>query len=180
MPVVSVQPETGRRWLGRTNRVPPPDILAAMINQIVQWDPFRELENVHRRLTNLLDDGGRSRRNGKESMAVADWAPVVDITEDEKSYVFRAELPEVKKEDVHVTVEHGVLTLSGERKFEQEEKSKKYHRIERSYGSFTRSFALPDDVDGAKVNAAYKDGVLTVTVAKSESAKPKHIEVKVS
>ena len=153
-----------------------------MMNQIVNWDPFQELENMHRRLSSLMSDNGRSRRsgNGRESMMVSEWAPVVDISEDAKSYVIKAELPEVKKEDVHVTVENGVLTLSGERKFEKEEKGRKHHRIERSYGTFVRSFALPDNVDATKVNATYKDGLLTVSVAKSESAKPKQIEVRVA
>jgi HSP20 family protein len=151
------------------------------MNQIVQWDPFHELENMHRRLTSLFNPDSRSdRRNGKESMIVSEWAPVVDITEDEKSFLIKAELPEVKKEDVHVTVENGVLTLTGERKFEKEEKNKKYHRVERGYGTFARSFTLPDNIDANKVNATYKDGLLTVTVAKSETAKPKQIEVKIS
>jgi HSP20 family protein len=152
-----------------------------MMNQIVQWDPFQELENMHRRLASLFNPGTRSdRRDGKESMIASEWAPVVDITEDEKSFLIKAELPEVKKEDVHVTVENGVLTLTGERKFEKEEKNKKYHRVERGYGTFARSFTLPGNIDANKVNATYKDGLLTVTVAKSETAKPKQIEVKIS
>ena len=112
-------------------------------------------------------------------MTVAEWAPTVDITEDEKNYIIKAELPDVKKEDVHVRVENGVLTITGERKAEKEEKNKKYHRVERSYGSFARSFTLPENVEAEKVSAAYKDGLLTVTVAKSEKAQPKQIEVKV-
>jgi HSP20 family protein len=187
-PVVSVQPDNGRCRLGRTHATPPPDHLqtAEAMNQLTKWDPFHELENMHRRLTTLFDgdtDGDTSRRrngNSRESMTVAEWAPVVDITEDDKAYVIKAELPEVKKEDVHVTVENGVLTLTGERKVEKEEKGRKYHRIERSYGTFARSFALPDDIDANKVNASYKDGMLTITVAKSEHAKPRQIEVKIS
>ena len=137
---------------------------------------------MHRRLATVLDGGNRSHRrnnNGTEPMVVAEWAPTVDITEDEKFYVIKTELPEVKKEDVHVTVEDGVLTLTGERKFEKEEKGKKYHRIERSYGRFARTFALPDNIDAGKINATFKEGILTVTVAKSENAKPKQIEVKI-
>jgi len=153
-----------------------------MTNQIVQWDPFQELENMHRRLTSLMGGHGSSRRNGndRESMVVSEWAPVVDITEDEASYVIKAELPEVKKEDVRVTVDNGVLTLTGERRFEKEEKGRKHHRIERSYGTFARSFALPENIDAGKVNASFKDGLLTITVAKSENAKPRQIEVKVA
>ncbi|TAJ35162.1 MAG: Hsp20/alpha crystallin family protein, partial [Nitrospirae bacterium] len=115
-----------------------------------------------------------------EAMTVAEWAPLVDIVEDEKEYLIKAELPEVKKEDVKVTVQDDVLTITGERKYEKEEKGKKYHRVERAYGSFERSFTLPEDADGAKVNAEFKDGILKVHVAKSEKAKPKSIEVKVS
>jgi len=113
-------------------------------------------------------------------MTVAEWAPAVDITEDDKEYLVKAELPEVNKENVKVTVENGILTISGERQFEKEEKGRKYHRIERSYGSFVRSFGLPDDADAEKVEAQFTDGVLKVHVAKSEAAKPKQIEVKVT
>lgn len=104
----------------------------------------------------------------------------VDITEDEKEYVIKAELPEVKKEDVKLTVQDNVLAISGERKYEKEEKDKKYHRVERAYGSFLRSFTLPEDADGSKVAAEYKDGLLKVHLPKAERAKPKSIEVKVS
>ena len=104
--------------------------------------------------------------------------PLVDITEDESEYLITAELPEVKKDGVRVTVENGMLTIAGERKFDG--KNKKWHRVERSYGSFARSFALPDDGDAAKVNAEFKDGLLKVHVAKSEAARPKQIEVNVS
>lgn len=113
-------------------------------------------------------------------MTVAAWAPLVDITEDEKEYLITADLPEVKKNEVKVTVENGILSIAGERKFEKEEKNKRYHRVERAYGSFLRTFSLPDDADAEKVNAEFKDGVLRVHVAKSEHARPRQIEVKVS
>ncbi len=115
----------------------------------------------------------------EESLTLTEWTPVVDISEDDKQYLIKAELPEIKREEVSVKVENGVLTLSGERKMEKEEKGKKYHRIERAYGSFTRSFTLPDDADGNKVTAHFKDGVLQVCVPKNERARPKAIEVKV-
>ena len=111
---------------------------------------------------------------------MADWAPLADITEDDKEYLIKLELPEVKTEDVKVTVENGVLTISGERKFEKEEKNKKYHRVERAYGSFMRRFTLPDDADAEKGKAEFKDGMLTVHVSKSEKAKPKQLEVAVA
>jgi HSP20 family protein len=104
----------------------------------------------------------------------------VDIAEDEKEYLITAELPQVKKEEVKLTVERGVLTLTGERKFEKEEKGRKYHRIERAYGSFVRSFSVPDDADSGKVTADFKDGVLRVHLPKSEKAQPKAIDIKVA
>lgn len=104
----------------------------------------------------------------------------VDITEDEKEYVIKAELPDIKKENVKLTVHDNVLAISGERKYEKEEKDKKYHRVERAYGSFLRSFTLPEDADGSKVAAEFKDGILNVHLPKSAQAKPKSIEVKIS
>ena len=106
--------------------------------------------------------------------------PFGNGTEDDKEYLVKAELPEVKKEELKVTVEDGVLTISGERKFEKEENNKRYHRVERAYGSFARSFTVPDDADPAKVHAEFKDGVLNVRIEKAERAKPKTIDVKVS
>lgn len=143
------------------------------------WDPFRELEDLSSRLASGF---GRSlwRREGKDNLAMAEWAPVVDITEDKKEYLINAELPGVKKEDVKVTVEHGMLTIRGERKFEHEEKEEKAHRIERAYGSFMRSFSVPDDADAGKIDAEFKDGMLKIRLPKSETAKPKQIDIKVS
>jgi HSP20 family protein len=149
------------------------------MSALTRWDPFKEMDDLQKRLTSIFGLGPQRTANGKEDMTLAQWLPLVDITEDEKEYLIKAELPEVKKEDVKVTVENGVLTVSGERKFEKEEKDKKYHRIERSYGSFTRSFSVPDDADDTKVSAEFKDGVLIVHLAKSEKARPKSIEVKV-
>lgn len=151
------------------------------MNNLIRWDPFKEMDDLQKRLTSMFGLSPTRLTDGRqETMTVAQWSPVVDVTEDDKEYLIKAELPEVKKEDVKVTVENGVLTLSGERKFEKEEKSRKYHRIERSYGSFTRSFSVPDDADESKVFAEFKDGLLTVRLAKSEKARPKSIEVKVS
>ena len=151
-----------------------------MTNTLTRWNPLRELEDFQSRILNAFNPASARRGNGQESLAQAEWMPLVDIAEDDKEYLITAELPEVKKEDVKVTMENGVLIITGERKFEKEEKNKKWHRVERSYGSFARTFALPDDGDAAKVNAEFKDGILTVRVAKSEAAKPKQIEVKVS
>jgi HSP20 family protein len=151
------------------------------MSALTRWNPFREMEDIHDRLFNLFKNTQpRSGSGEQESLTVSEWTPLVDITEDDKEYLIKAELPEVKKEEVKVTVENGLLTISGERKIEKEEKGKRYHRVERAYGCFVRSFSLPDDADGNKVNAEFKEGVLRVHLAKSEHAKPKQIEVKVS
>jgi len=146
---------------------------------LMRWDPFRELEDMSERLNRVFNRPAARSANGKETITVADWIPTVDIAETETEYQIKAELPEVRKEDVKVTVEDGVLTIQGERRHEAEEKGKKFHRVERSYGSFVRSFTLPDHVDDAKVKAEYKDGVLHLHLPKSEKAKPKAIDVKV-
>src|SRR5436190_19955039 len=152
-----------------------------VMSGLTSWDPFKEMEELQNRLSGLFGRAPVGRKNGEqESITVAEWAPLVDITEDDKEYLIKAELPEVKKDDVKVAVENGVLTISGERKFEKEEKGRKYHRVERVYGNFVRSFTLPDDADANKMNAEFKDGVLKVHVTKSEAAKPKQIEVKVN
>jgi len=151
------------------------------MNAITRWDPFKELDELQSRLSTMFGrapvrkDGGRD-----EAMTVAEWAPLVDIVEDEHEYLIKAELPEVTKEDVKVTVQNGVLSLVGDRKFTKEERDKKYHRIERAYGSFVRSFSLPEDADENKVSADFKDGVLQVHLPKSEKARPKNIEVKIA
>ncbi len=154
------------------------------MNALTQWNPFKEVEELQNRLSSISTLLGRApqrRQNGEdESLTVAEWAPLVDITEDEKEYVIKAELPEVKKDGIKVAVENGILSITGERKFEKEEKNKKYHRVERAYGSFLRTFHVPDDADAAKVQAEFKDGVLFVHIPKSEKAKPKQIEVKIA
>ena len=147
---------------------------------LVRWDPFRELEEVSDRLNRMFARPATRTTNGKETMIVADWVPSVDISESDGEYQIKAEIPDVKKEDVKVTLEDGVLTIQGERKHEQEEKGKKYHRIERSYGSFVRTFSLPDVIDEDKVKAEFKEGVLNLHLPKSEKAKPKAIDVKVA
>lgn len=150
------------------------------MKEVSEWNPFRELDEFSNRLSQFFGSTSPRRANGREDITVSEWAPLVDITEDDKEYVIKAELPEVKKNDVKVRVEDGVLYISGERHFEKEEKGKRYHRVERAYGSFTRSFALPEDADAQQVNADFKDGVLSVHVAKDKNAKPKYIEVKVA
>jgi HSP20 family protein len=150
------------------------------MNAMVRWDPFKEMNELHKQITSLFDRVlSRRPMTQEENLTVAEWAPLVDISETNNEYLIKAELPEVKKEDVKVSVENGVLTVSGERKFEKEEKGVKYHRVERSYGSFVRSFSLPDDADENKVSAEFKDGILKIHIQKNEKARPRAIEVKV-
>lgn len=146
----------------------------------LRWNPWKDLEEMEKRLSTFFGRAPEGSGEKKEALAVAEWSPVVDITEDEKEYLIKAELPEMKKEDIKINVQDDVLSISGERKYEKDEKGKKYHRVERAYGSFLRSFTLPQDADGSKVSATYKDGVLAIHLPKSEKAKPKAIEVKVS
>jgi HSP20 family protein len=150
------------------------------MNTLTQWIPFREMEDMQRRMSSLLDWNRRGNLTAEEeNISVPEWAPLVDVVEDEKEYLIKAELPEVQKKDVKVTVENGTLTISGERKTETEEKGLKYHRVERHYGRFERNFSIPDDAEAKDVKAEFKDGLLRVHLAKSEKARPKQIEVAV-
>lgn len=149
---------------------------------LVKWNPFRELEDVSNRLNTLFGRLPVSTGAGQEMLAVTDWTPIVDISETDKAYLIKGEIPGVKKEDVKVTIEDGMLTVRGERHQEKEDKGEKFHRVERCYGSFMRSFRLPDDADESTVKAEFKDGIISITLPKSEKAKnkPKEIEVVVS
>ncbi len=143
---------------------------------IVKWDPWREMEDLFDR---YAKSAGLPRAGSQEPLATQDWSPRVDIAETDGEFVIKAELPEVKKEDVHVSVDNGVMTVRGERKQEQEEKGKKFHRIERHYGSFSRSFTLPENVDSGKIKASFKDGMLTLQLPKTAESKPKAIAVSI-
>ncbi len=147
---------------------------------LVKWDPFRELEDVSNRLNRLFWRSPIRSRSDRELFAATDWTPSVDISETETAYLIKAEIPGVNKEDVKVTIQDGMLTIQGERKMEKEEKDKKFHRIERSYGSFVRSFTLPDNVDESAVQAEFKNGMLNVTLTKSAKAKSKSVNISVS
>jgi HSP20 family protein len=151
------------------------------MSALIRWDPFKEMDDLQGRFAKLFGlTPARFTNGGKELMTVAEWVPSVDIIEDEKEWLVKADLPEVKKEEVKVSVENGVLTITGERKLEKEEKNKKYHRVERAYGNFLRSFTLPDAADGSKVTAEFKDGLLKVHLPKCEKAKPKSVDVKLA
>jgi len=120
----------------------------------------------------------RFPKNG-DSLKRAEWSPLVDITEDDHEYLFKADLPEMKKDDVKVTIENGILYISGERRAEKEEKKRKFHRLERFFGTFERTFTVPEDADPTKIRAEFRDGVLQVHLPKRPMPKPKAIEVKV-
>lgn len=143
---------------------------------IVTWDPFRELEDVSNRLNRMFSRSAITR--DKDALTVFDWAPTVDIAETAEEYQIKAELPEVKKEDIKVSIDNNMLRIEGERRQEKEEKGKKWHRVERSYGSFLRTFTLPENADGSKMSAEYKNGMLNVHLPKAAKAAPKTVEVK--
>lgn len=146
---------------------------------LVRWDPFRELESMQSRLARVLGDTAFPR-GGEADMSFSGWSPAVDVQETDSEYVIKADLPDVKKDDVKVALEDGMLTIEGERHQEKEEKGKKFHKVEREYGSFLRRFMMPSEVDASRVQAEFKNGVLHVRLPKSATAKPKAIEVKVS
>ncbi|XOF33418.1 MAG: Hsp20/alpha crystallin family protein [Candidatus Electrothrix sp. YB6] len=138
------------------------------------WDPFREMEALLDRYSNAR----KSAAGDNRQIEAGDWMPVVDIAETDNDFIVRTELPGVDKDHVHVNINNGVLTIKGEKKTEA--KDAKRHRVECAYGSFVRSFTLPQDVDVEKVEAGYKHGILNLTIPKQEKAKPKQIEVKVN
>jgi HSP20 family protein len=146
--------------------------------EMTRWDPFRDIEELTTRLRTLGQ--GIVPETGRQALVEAEWAPLVDIHETDAEFLIKAELPEVKKEDVRVEIENGVLIIEGERKLEKEEKGKTFRRMERSFGKFVRSFTVPTNVEEKKVTAEFKEGVLYVHVPKTEAAKPKLIEVKVA
>lgn len=153
--------------------VPPMEIAAMYLKK---WEPLREMDDLLDRYVRVI---GWPNERSRETTTNGDWMPRVDISETEESYAIHAELPAVKKEDVHVTVESGVLTIKGERKQESSESGRKFHRIERSYGSFVRSFTLPESVDADSISATFQEGVLNLTIPKRAKAISKSIDIKV-
>jgi HSP20 family protein len=145
---------------------------------IVRWEPFRDLVTTQDRFNRLFNDTF-ARVFGSEEPTSRTWMPPVDIYETEDNLVLKAELPGINPNDVEVRVEDNTLFLKGERKFEKEVKEENLHRVERSYGGFSRTFALPSSINAEKVQAEYKDGILTLTMPKREEAKPKTIKINV-
>lgn len=146
---------------------------------IVRWEPFAEMDSMFNRLMPTMFNRWPSRFGSSNGNEGVEWAPSADISETDKEYLIRAELPAVKKEDVRVTVDDGMITIEGERKQQKEDKNEKMHRIESFYGHFTRSFSLPDSVDESGIRCESKEGVLTVHIPKAQPSKqqPKQIKV---
>ncbi len=143
---------------------------------LVRWDPFRDLETLRDEVERVFDTFfGRRGLVGREPVFI----PAIDVEETDDAFIVRAELPGMKKEDIKLTITEDSLTISGERKRAKEEKNKTYHRMEIAYGKFVRTIEFPVDVDPKKAKAVYKDGILEITVPKSERAKPKEIEIEI-
>lgn len=147
------------------------------MNTIMRWQPFRNLSSLQEQVNRLFESNFPSR--GSESTLTA-WAPAVDVYETENELVIKADLPDVSEKDLDVRVENNMLTIHGERKFEQKMKEENYLRMERSYGSFSRSFSLPNSVNTEAIKAEYKDGVLNITLPKRAESKPKQVKIAVS
>lgn len=151
---------------------------------LIRWNPTRDLAtfpfdsfNMQREVNWMFDNFFRGV--DEPSLLSGTWMPAVDVAEENDEYIIKIELPGVSKDDVKITLESNILTVRGEKKAEKETNEKNYHRMERSYGSFQRSFTLPTTVKNEKISAEYKDGILTVTLPKAEESKPKQVEVKV-
>jgi len=142
---------------------------------ITRWDPFRDLAALQNRMNRLFEE----QYGGREDLTTGAFVPPVDIYEDEHGITLKLEVPGVDQKDLDIKVENNVLSVSGERKFEKEEKEENFHRVERRYGSFTRSFTLPNTVSTEDVQADYDSGVLKIRLAKRAEAKPKQIKVNI-
>jgi HSP20 family protein len=143
---------------------------------LTRWDPFREFTTLQDRMNRLFRD---SYGEGQEALTTSSFAPPVDVYEDEHNVTLKIEVPGIDEKDIDVRIENNLLTVHGERKFEKEEKEENFRRVERQYGSFTRSFTLPNTVDAENVHASYEKGILKIQLAKKAEAKPKQIKVNV-
>lgn len=147
---------------------------------ITRFDPFRDLAVLQDRMNRMFNDTYGSRNQEDHMLSRGTWVPAVDIYEVEGELVLKAELPDMQRDDIDVTVENNTLTIRGERKLDNEIKQENFHRVERAYGSFVRTFSLPPTVDSGRIGAEYKNGVLTVKLPMREEAKPRTIDVKVA
>lgn len=148
----------------------------SFLTRFERWDPFDELALLRNRMDRLIN---RMSDEFEESPTVAKWAPTTDVLETKDSLIIRAELPGMTEKDINVEVENGVLTIAGERKFDEETKEKNYHRIERAYGKFVRTLTLPTNVDSETIKATFNEGLLELTIPKKEESKPKKISFEV-
>jgi len=153
---------------------------------LIRWNPSRDLAtfpsqlfNMQKEMNRLFDNLFQPENADDFPLAASAWSPAVDIAESDAAFVVKMELPGVAKEDVRITMEQNILTVKGEKKQEKESKTPDYHRVERSYGSFQRSFTLPSTVTADRVDASFRDGILSITLPKAEASRPKEIEVKV-
>lgn len=146
---------------------------------LIRWRPTRDLVGIRDEMNRLFDSFFTGWPERRKDLLASEWAPSIDVAETDEEIVVTAELPGVKQDEVDITITDDVLTLKGEKKEEKEVKEKNYHRVERSYGSFQRSISLPTGVKSDEAKAAYKDGVLHITVPKAEEAKPKQIKIDV-
>ena len=149
------------------------------MSTIVRWDPFKEVATLQERLNRAFGDIWGHAPRAEEGYLSGSWMPAVDVRETKEALEITAELPGIEPKGVEVSVENGVLTLKGSREFEKATEGETYHRVERAYGSFERSFSLPTNIDAEKVRAVYRHGVLHLTLPKREEAKPKSIAIKV-
>jgi len=159
---------------------PQPHQLMNLTTAITKWNPFKELEDLQNRTRSLFLKSGSNGSLLDELVPDAEWVPKVDIAEDEQEFTITADLPDVPKDQVQVFMEDGALVIQGERHREKEEHKKRYHRVERSYGKYVRSFQLPEEVDPAKIDARYQDGVLTLHLPKTPGKKQARQEIQVA
>ncbi len=147
-----------------------------MTQTLAQWTPMREIEEFFGRALRPF----RATPGAQEAMTQADWIPAVDIRETDDEYVIEMDLPQVKKDDVHISLDENVLTIRGERRREHEENQGRWHRVERFYGTFARSFVLPETVEEDGIRAVFEDGVLTVHLPKTAEARPRSREIEIT
>lgn len=147
---------------------------------LTRWDPFRELEEMSNRLNRFFGQSMVRQLTDTGGLSLAEWTPAVDVQETDGEYLIKADLPDVKKDDVKVEVQDNMISVSGERKQEKEEKGKRFHRVERAYGRFERRLSLPSEIDAKKIAAEFKEGVLLVHLPKSPTARPQTIDIKAS
>lgn len=175
-PIHSDPPDAGDRRAASQKTMP--DFENQNMNTLIKWNPVREFEQMTNRMNSLFS---RSLLPSiDEPIASSEWCPLVDVEESDKEYTIKAELPDVKREHVKVELENGSIRISGERNLGKEEAGRRFHRIERSYGSFERTFTLPEGTDRKDVSAEFKDGLLKVHLPKGEGAMHKTLEIPVS